>query len=180
MRYTPRQANTGDPEGSLYDTLNPVIQGLGMSLVELIFSRHKGSSSGKIQVRLVVCKSAAEAGVGSPAAQKGWTVGVDDCSRVHRALLPRLELTFPGQDLYVEVSSPGIDRVIKDGAEFVHYIGRGVKCYRTDISDWTGGILRSADEKGVVLKGKDSMTEIAYEVIAKAKLDDTLDYLREV
>jgi ribosome maturation factor RimP len=183
MRYTPRQAGSGenhtgqeDPEG-LFETLNPVVQGLGMSLVELTLSRHRGSSpGGRIQVRLVVCKSADSTGAG----KKGWTVGVDDCSRVHRSLLPRLELVFPGQDLYVEVSSPGIDRVVKDGSEFIYYIGRGVKCYRTDISDWTGGILKSTDEKGVVLKGKDGMTEIAYDVIAKAKLDDTLDYLREV
>jgi ribosome maturation factor RimP len=194
MRYTPRQAdsagNRGDFPGTtgpedtagLFEILESLVRGLGMSLVELTFSRHRGggSSAGRIQVRLVVCKAAAELGAGKSNGSKGWTVGVDDCSRVHRTLLPRLELTFPGQDLYVEVSSPGIDRVIKDGAEFVHYIGRGVKCYRTDISDWTGGILRSADEKGVVLKGKDGMTEIAYEVIAKAKLDDTLDYLREV
>jgi ribosome maturation factor RimP len=104
--------------------------------------------------------------------------------------LPRLEQVFPGQDLYVELSSPGIDRVIKDGREFVHYLGRGVRCYRTDISgrtdgfSWTGGILRSADENGIVLKGKDGMTALAYECIAKAKLDDgifdTVDYMREV
>ncbi|AEF85626.1 conserved hypothetical protein [Treponema primitia ZAS-2] len=169
MRYTPRQANTGDQLGSgdqisLFETLEPVVRGLGLAIVELALSRHKSS----VQVRLVVCKAG------------GGNVGVDDCSRAHRALLPRLELVFPGQDMYVEVGSPGIDRVIKDGSEFVYYLGRGIKCYRTDISDWTGGILESADEKGVVLKGKDGMTEIVYELIAKAKLDYTLDYLREV
>jgi ribosome maturation factor RimP len=136
-----------------------------MALVELTLSRHKGS----VQIRGVVCK----------AAGKG-VVGVNDCSRAHHAMLPVLEAAFPEQDLYMELSSPGIDRVIKDGSEFVHYIGRGLRCYRTDISDWTGGALRSADEQGVVLKGKDGMTKIAYELIAKAKLDDTLDYLGEV
>jgi hypothetical protein len=42
------------------------------------------------------------------------------------------------------------------------------------------GALRPTDEKGVVLKGKDDMTKIAYEVIATAKLNDTFNYLREV
>ncbi|WP_010258826.1 ribosome assembly cofactor RimP [Treponema primitia] len=174
MQYTPRQANTGDETGLLYKTLESVAQDLGMDLVELTLSRHKGSGSpgGRIQLRVVVCKT-----VGKGA---NTVVGVDDCSKAHRAMIPCLESAFPGQDLYMELSSPGIDRVIKDGSEFVHYIGRGVRCYRTDISDWTGGVLRSADEKGVVLKGKDGMTEIAYDVIAKAKLDYTLDYLREV
>ena len=167
MKYTPRQADAGEL-GLLYNTLENVAQGLGMALVELTLSRHRSS----VQIRAVVCKTA---GNGASAA-----MGVDDCSRAHHAMLPCLELAFPGQTPYVELSSPGIDRVIKDGSEFVHYIGRGVRCYRTDISDWTGGILESADEKGVVLKGKNGMTEIAYDVIAKAKLDDTLDYLREV
>ncbi|GHV80396.1 ribosome maturation factor RimP [Spirochaetia bacterium] len=160
MRYTPRQAAAGDP---LYETLEGVARSLGMALVELTLSRHKGS----VQVRGVVCRKAA--------------VGVNDCSRVHHAMLPLLEQAFPGQDLYVELSSPGIDRVIKDGREFVHYLGRGVRCYRTDISDWTGGVLRSADENGIVLKGKDgSMTALTYECIAKAKLDDTIENMGEV
>jgi ribosome maturation factor RimP len=172
MRYTSGKTEAADETGLLYKILEPVVQSLGMSLVELTFSRHKGS----LRIRVVVCKT-----IGSGSGNvNDFDVGVADCSRVHHAILPILESAFPGQDLYVELSSPGIDRIIRDGSEFVHYIGRGVRCYRTDISDWTGGILRSADEKGVVLKGKDGMTEIAYERIAKAKLDDTLDYLREV
>ncbi|GHV77061.1 ribosome maturation factor RimP [Spirochaetia bacterium] len=158
MRYTPRQAD------SLYETLEPVARSLGMALVELTLSRHRGS----VQVRGVVYRTGKAA------------VGVDDCSRVHRAILPLLEQAFPGQDLFVELSSPGIDRVIKDGREFVHYLGRGVRCYRTDISDWTGGILRSADENGIVLKGKDGMTTLTYGCIAKAKLDDTIENRGEV
>jgi ribosome maturation factor RimP len=124
-----------------------------MSLVELNLSRHKGS----IQVRVV--------------AYKRGNMGVDDCSRLHHALLPRLELAFPGQDLYVEVSSPGIDRMIKDGSEFAHYIGRGVRCFRTDISDWSSGILQSSDEKGLVLNEKTGAVTLDYGIIAKAKLD---------
>ena len=158
MRYTPRAAvaMAGDETG-LYETLEGVAANYGLALVEATVSRHRRS----VQVRAVVTR---------PAGGNG-PVGVDDCSRVHHAMMPSLETAFPGQDLYVELSSPGIDRVIKDGREFVHYIGRGLRCYRTDITDWTGGVLRSADEKGIVLKGKDGMTTIAYEVIAKAKLD---------
>lgn len=147
MRFTPKD---GDP---LFDMIKPVVQGLGMALVELSASRHRGS----VQVRAVIYKAG--------------TIGVDDCSQVHRAVLPRLELAFPGQELSVEVSSPGIDRLIKDGAELVHYIGRGVKCYRRDISDWSAGILTAADETHLMLHGKEGMIELIYEDIAKAKLD---------
>lgn len=147
MRFTPRET---DP---LFNAAQRVVQGLGMSLVDLAVSRHKAH----VQVRAVIYKPD--------------IVGVDDCSKVHHALLPRLELAFPGQDLSVEVSSPGIDRLIKDGFELRYYGGRGIKCFRTDTSEWSAGILQSADETQLVLKGKDGMITVNYELIAKAKLD---------
>lgn len=152
MRFTPRG---GDP---LIDSLEPVVKGLGMELVELSQSRYRGT----LQIRAVVCGR-------DP-------VGLENCSRIHHALLPRLELAFPGRELYVEVSSPGIDRRIKDGSEFVHYIGRGISCYRKDISDWSGGILTAVDSAGIILKNGDEEMRLGYELIAKAKLD----YLQEV
>jgi ribosome maturation factor RimP len=146
MRYTPMAAD------GLYDTIEPVVKGLGLDLIELTVSRHKGS----VQVRAVVYKDG--------------SVGTDDCSRVHRAIIPRMELSFPGQDIYLEVSSPGIERLLKDGAEFAHFIGKPVRCYRTDISDWTSGVLVSADERQIVIKGMNEMVNLSYGVIAKAKL----------
>jgi ribosome maturation factor RimP len=143
---------------SLRETLEPVVRALGLELIELSVFRQHGRKEGRsAQVRAVVYKSG--------------PLGLDDCSRVHYALLPRLELAFSGEDVYVEVSSTGIDRHIKDGREFAHYRGRGVKCYRSDISDWSQGVLESADEEGIVLKGKNELMKLKYEVIAKAKLD---------
>lgn len=147
VRYTPREP---DP---LFDTAERIVQGLGLSLIDLGVFRRKGS----VQVKAVVYKAG--------------TVSLEDCSRVHHGLLPRLEAAFGGQDMYVEVSSPGIDRTIKDAAEFRHYLGRGIRCYRTDCSDWAEGILVSADETQLTLKGKEGMTSLAYTIIAKAKLD---------
>ena len=158
MLYTPRGAKLRDPDEDLYQSLEPVIRGMGLSLLELSVYRGKGraGSPGTVQVKAVVYS-------------KGIT-GVEDCSRVHRGIFPRLELAFPGKDIYLEVSSPGIDRLIKDGTEFVHYIGRGVKCYRTDISDWTAGVLQTVDEKGIVIMVGDKETALPYEIIAKARL----------
>jgi ribosome maturation factor RimP len=154
MRYTPREAEP------VFDSLETVVRGLGMTLIEATVSEHRGS----VQIRAAVDKGGPEGSV-SP-------VGTDDCSRVHRAILPRLELAFPGRDLYVEVSSPGTNRLIKDGAEFRFYLGRGIRCYRTDISDWTGGILLAADSGGITLKGKGGVVSLSYGIIAKARLDD--------
>ena len=157
VRYT---AKTEQPEtASLKAPVEAILRGLGLELVELSVSQRKGrkGSPGPAQIRAVVYKHG--------------VVGLDDCSRAHHALLPRLELAFPGQDLYVEVSSPGIDRVIKDGAEFAHYRGRGVRCYRTDAADWQAGVLEAADETGIVLKGTEGTMRLDYDIIAKAKLD---------
>ena len=167
MLYTPRGSNPRDPDEALYQSLEPVIRGMGMSLLDLSVYRGKGrgENHGTVQVKAVVYR-------------EGIT-GVEDCSRVHRGILPRLELAFEGKEIYLEVSSPGINRIIKDGSEFAHYIGKVVKCYRTDISDWSEGILCAADDKGVVLKVKDEKTglaselpmEIPFEIIAKARLN---------
>jgi ribosome maturation factor RimP len=148
MRYTPPQP---DP---VVDALEPIARGLKLSLVEITVSRHKGST----QVRIVVYKDG--------------DISLDDCSAFHRAALPRLELAFSGQDLYVEVSSPGIDRLIKDGAEFRHYLGRGIRCYRTDISDWFSGILAAWDGEGIRLEKDGEEYPLSYGIIAKARLED--------
>jgi len=152
MKYNAESAadvETADIRGAL----ETVLKGLGLQLVELTVSRHRGS----VQIRAVI--------------YNGTSVGTDDCSKAHRAITPRLELAFPGQDIYLEVSSPGINRLIKDGAEFAFYINKGVRCYRTDISDWTAGILESAGEKGIILKTKDGVVNLSFEIISKAKLD---------
>jgi ribosome maturation factor RimP len=158
VRYT---AKTDQPEAaSLKEPLDRILRGLGLELIELAVFRQRGGrkgSSGTVQIRAVVYKPG--------------VIGLEDCSRAHRALLPRLELAFAGLDLSVEVSSPGIDRVIKDGAEAAHYRGRGVRCYRVDISDWSAGILEAADETGITLKGTEGIMRLDYDIIAKAKLD---------
>jgi ribosome maturation factor RimP len=238
MRYTPRVAD------EVFDSIETVVKGFAMSLVELSVSRQKSG----VQVIVVVCKGAGRETSGGTAAFGGeafirdgaghepsggtaafdgeasirdgagretsggtaafdgeafirdgagretsggtavfggeasirdGAVSIDDCSRVHRAILPRLELAFPGRDIYIEVSSPGIERRIKDGAEFVHYIGRPVSCYRTDISDWTSGILERVCDTHIVIKGRNGMTSLSYDIIAKAKLASFTSVVQE-
>ena len=151
MRY-----NAGETDARTADvrrTLEAVLEGLGLRLVDLTVSGHRGSA----QIKAVI--------------YNGSSIGTDDCAKAHRAITPKLDLAFSGQDIYLEVSSPGINRLIKDGAEFACYIDKGVRCYRTDISDWTAGILESAGESGIVLKTEEGVVNLDFEIIAKAKLD---------
>jgi len=151
MRYIAKDAEN-DEFGSLRKSLAEVLNGLKFHLVELTVSRHRTS----VQVRAVI--------------YNGASIGTDDCTKAHRAITPRLELAFPGNDLYLEVSSPGIDRLIKDRSEFNYYTGRAVRCYRTDISDWTTGFLQSIDEEGITLKTEKEIIKLNFEIIVKAKL----------
>ncbi|MCL2764175.1 MAG: ribosome assembly cofactor RimP [Treponema sp.] len=152
---------------SVREQAQMVLKGLGYSLIELVISRHRGSA----QVKAVIYSKAG--------------ISTDDCSKAHRALIPRLELAFDEKagseksafrpEIYLEVSSPGIDRCIKNAEEFIHYTGRTVRCYRIDISDWTIGVLESADENGITIKinegNKDILQSLSFDIIAKARLD---------
>ncbi|MCL2230448.1 MAG: ribosome assembly cofactor RimP [Treponema sp.] len=137
------------------DSLETVLKGLGFCLIELSVSRHRGS----VRIRAVI--------------YNGKGIGTDDCSKVHRAVMPRLELAFEGNDIYLEVSSPGIDRLIKDTDEFAFFLGRGVRCYRTDITEWTAGLLESVNEEEITIKTKEGILSLKLDNIAKAKLDSS-------
>jgi len=148
----------------LFEPLGRLIGGIGMALIDLsVFHGRRGG----VQVKAVVMASGRD------------DTGVEDCARAHRLIMPRLELAFPGRDISLEVSSPGIDRLIKDGSEFVHFIGRELRCYRVDISDWTTGILRAADEEKIVLEAEGGEAILSYETIAKARLSSTRGLARE-
>ena len=165
-----QSAQTRDPNKELRGSLEKVLKGLGFELLDLnVFHSRKGrnpdGSARSVSIKLSVYK------------QSGL-VSIEDCSKAHRAVLPRLELAFQNEegpedkrpDLFVEVASPGINRLIKEGIEFAHFTGREILCYRTDISDWCGGKLISSDEEGIVLKNENETIRIDYEKIGKAKL----------
>jgi len=98
-------------------------------------------------------------------------VGVDDCSKVHRALLARAEVLLNSQDIQMEVSSPGLNRIIKNAAEFHAFIGEHIKILESSCSDWIEGELISADSTGLSLKTSGIQTDIRYADIKKAKLN---------
>ncbi|MDR2717453.1 MAG: ribosome assembly cofactor RimP [Treponema sp.] len=160
MRYS---AQADQPADALRESLEAVVRGLGLALIELhVFQTkaRKGLPPGApsaVQIRAIVYKPG--------------SLGTDDCSRVHRAILPRLEQAFPESEFSVEVSTPGINRVVKDGAELAHYRGRGVRLWRTDISDWSAGLLEAADEQGITIRRKEGELRLDYALVAKASLD---------
>jgi len=179
MQYKAREPDRDT--ALLIRELEPVCAGMGFALVELSLYR---SANNNARIRVVVAglpkekavKTGDETAVGIAVGTAVGTavstaVGTAELSRLHRALLPRLELSLEGRDLYVEVSSPGTDRLIKNGDEFRHYTGKAVRCWRSGASEWERGILRGSDTEKILLETAEGTVEMKYEIIAKAKLD---------
>ena len=97
-------------------------------------------------------------------------IGVNDCAKVHRVLLPRLEALLGTENTSMELTSPGIEHNIKNAAEFSVFTGRAVRVWDKTVTDWVGGVIKEADEKSVKLEKEDGETvTVLFENIAKAK-----------
>ncbi|MGP1594843.1 MAG: ribosome maturation factor RimP [Treponema sp.] len=131
----------------------PLVTGLGYTLVELQVVLHRSS-------RLIKAVIHSENGI-----------AVDDCSKVHRVLLSRAEVLFNSQDIEMEVSSPGLNRMIKNAFEFHAFIGENIKILESSSADWVEGTLVSADSTHISVEILGVQRDILYADIKKAKLN---------
>lgn len=144
---------TTERDRELRDDFEPVLRELGFEVVEL----HTATVNGRTHLDLVIF---------SPDG-----VSIDDCADVHRLVMPRAELILDDRDLAVQVSSPGIDRVLKDNREFRVFRGQGVALLLRETNEWTGGVIEQADEETLSLLQGDERITIAFREIQKARLD---------
>jgi ribosome maturation factor RimP len=141
----------------LYTESAPVVDALGYTLVELQIVPQKTL----VKITAVIAQK-----------NPDKDIGVNDCAKAHHALQPKLTalLHKTEDDIAMEVCSPGMERNFKNAAEFAIFIGREVRVWDKNVSDWVGGIIDSADDKQVTLEvtGGEKKS-IAYNDIAKAK-----------
>lgn len=133
--------------------LQELLSGVGLALVELNISQHRGS----IQIRVVIY---------SPAG-----TGIDECSRAHRLIQPRLQTLLGQEDFQLEVASPGVDRWIRSDREYSIFLGRGVKVLLREGNEWFAGRIVKADPAAVTIRGTSGERTVDYGAIAKARLD---------
>jgi len=143
----------GLEEQALLDQVKPILDGMGFSLVELRLGRSKRQS----YLSVVVYRPEG--------------VGIDECAAISRNLLPRLELLDWLPDLRLEVSSPGLDRVLKSNEEFGIFRGRGLKVWKEGAEDWIDGINEGLSGAVLRLNRNGAVLEIPLAQIRKAKLD---------
>lgn len=142
-------------EDGLFEIVNPVVQGLGYTIVELT-SKHIKTG---LFVHLVIYAHE--------------NVGIEECVAVSKAVIPRIEMSEDSRDVQLEVSSPGIDRNFKSTEEFSVFSGRGVRILLEH--EWLGGIIHDTDASGVHIQIEGETKFFPFESIRKAKLDYSLE-----
>ncbi len=106
-------------EAALFDALSPMLDALGLRLVDLEVHRQK-------QKRLVLFIDLKDS-------NSEQVISVEDCARASRALdepldkLPEIERVFGEAPYELEVSSPGLDRPLKRLSDFTQFSGRIVR-----------------------------------------------------
>lgn len=116
----------------------PIAKTLHLEIVEV--ERHgKGA---KTVVRVIV--------------EKEGGVGIKDCEQFHHSLARALDVADPIPHAYrLEVSSPGLDRPLKQRKDYDQAIGRNVRVKVHDPIHGNGtfiGQLSEVDEQGITLQ----------------------------
>ena len=132
-----------------------VVRGMGCEIVEVRTLRGKKG----VQVHMVIFKTEG--------------VSLELCSDVLKTCKPRLQMLTGDTDVQIEVSSPGIERLIKSSREYAVFKGKGLRVLTEGEAEWTGGIITEAAGDSLRLKSGDVSRTIAFSDIRKAKLDHT-------
>jgi ribosome maturation factor RimP len=147
-------------ETALHDRLiaqfEPVLAERGYELIEVEFV--PGAGGGTLRIY-----------IDSPDG-----IDVDDCGDVSHVVSELLDADDPFPGAYsLEVSSPGLDRVLRTAAHFAQFVGERVKVElkvaREGRKRYTG-IIRRADEQGIDLDVDNFSVNIKLAEIGKARL----------
>ena len=139
----------------LYKDIAGLLEEKGLKLVDLSLNRNQGAIQ---QVRAVIYRTEG--------------TGIDECAKAHRLLQPRLESLLGDDDFQLEVSSPGLDRVIRSDREYAIFVGRGVRLSLKDETVVCGRIV-SASLENVVLSTEGVENSIPLDLVKKGKLDSS-------
>lgn len=143
-----------DPEDPVFQDLDQFFRGLGHNLADLGLRTKNGTT----QVHIVLH---------SPSG-----LGIDELSKAHRLLVPKLEALLKTEELAVEVGTPGLERNLKYKRELGFYTGKKAKLYVAGASDWEEGLLTAFDGTSVTFETKAGSRQVPADQIHKAKLHD--------
>lgn len=111
-----------------------------------------------------------------PAGTPAESVSIDDCEQVNREISTILDVEDPLPFTYtLEVSSPGLDRPLRDAADYERFRGRRAKIVVREAVDNQNafeGRLRGVEDAHVLLEGsKGRVHRLPLNLITRGRLD---------
>src|SRR5262245_19400323 len=111
-----------------------------------------------------------------PAGTPEESVSIDDCEQVNREISTILDVEDPLPFAYtLEVSSPGLDRPLRDAADYERFQGRRAKIVVREAVDNQNafeGRLRGVEDAHVLLEGsKGRIHRLPLNLITRGRLD---------
>ena len=146
-------------EKTITDIATPVIEDLGFALVCV-----KIVGEGSAQNVQIMAEE-----------PKTGRLGIEDCTKISRALSPVLEVEDPINGAYrLEISSPGIDRPLTRIEDFLSYEGYEAKLESSTPNE-NGqkkfrGRLKGLDGETILMTTDQGDAKIAFGSLVKAKL----------
>lgn len=143
----------------VWEIAAPLAADEGMEILEVEF-RHEGGSRGRV-LRLYLDKE------GGPS--------LEDLSRVSRQLSDLLDVHDVLEGAYtLEVSSPGINRLLKTPAHFVRFVGKRIRVRTRELVEGRRsflGLLKEAGENRIVLLESSNEFHIPLSLIERANYE---------
>jgi ribosome maturation factor RimP len=143
------------------DVILPVLRDHGLELVDLEWRAH--GPRGVLRVFI----------------DKPGGVRVEDCERVSREVGDILDVAdlIPGRyDL--EISSPGLDRLLKTDREFRWAQGKRVRCWLADGHELHGRLVEVGDDR-LVVETDDGREPVERAEVRKARLEPEVPWSRQ-
>ena len=141
---------------SLWAMIEPVLEPEGIELVEIEFKMESGRWTLRLYIDLP------------------GGVSLDDCELVSRQVGALLDIKNPIEHPYnLEVSSPGINRVLRKEKDFNRFAGSAVRVKtRRKVSGRRNfsGVLKGMENSRIVLEVEGNRVEIDPEDVEKAQL----------
>jgi ribosome maturation factor RimP len=140
------------------EIIEPIINSIGVSVDNVEFNK----MGGKGLLRVFI--------------EKEGGVTLDDCEQVSREIEAALDVEDPIPYSYVlEVSSPGLDRPLKDLKDFKKHMGKTARVITVEPIDrqtfFIGKIVDVGDDEITLLIPKDVKIIVPYKIISKARLE---------
>jgi ribosome maturation factor RimP len=136
--------------------LEPAVEALGYELIEMEFVPQGPESV----LRLFI--------------DRAQGIDVEDCAAVSKAVSATLDERDPIPGHYnLEVSSPGLDRILRKRAHYERYVGSRVHVQLASPMDGRRrftGILRAVDEDGVTLEVDRQAFILPFRLIQRTRL----------